>query len=155
MEDQVYTFKVSLDFCKQNIQRVMEIKGSFSLHQFAETIVKAYNFQLDHAFGFYNNLKNMYDSTEAYTQFCDDGASVNPNEKSVANFHVNTVFRPGKKMKFLFDYGDEWHFLVHCLGISQPKAAIEYPNITKKVGEAPPQYYNSDNDYDEENDNDE
>ena len=43
-------------------------------------------------------------------------------------------------MLFLFDYGDEWHFIVELKGIKPPEENVEYPLVVKSVGEAPPQY---------------
>ncbi len=57
----IYQFKVSLD---KNIYRVIEIKDSNSLYNFAKAITKAFGFDFDHAFGFYNNIKNTYNSTD-------------------------------------------------------------------------------------------
>ncbi|BET28960.1 plasmid pRiA4b ORF-3 family protein [Wolbachia endosymbiont of Carposina sasakii] len=63
-----------------------------------------------------------------------------PNEKSVKNSYIYKVFEPDKKMIFLFDYGDNWEFLVECCGIIEAEAGTRYPKVTKKQGEAPPQY---------------
>ncbi|MEM4310914.1 MAG: hypothetical protein QXX95_00800 [Nitrososphaerales archaeon] len=43
-------------------------------------------------------------------------------------------------MLFLFDYGDEWHFIVKLKKIEADKKEVNYPLIVKSVGEAPPQY---------------
>jgi len=51
-KERVYLFKISLD---KKIYREMELLGSSSLYKFAETIVSAFNFELDHSFGFYSN----------------------------------------------------------------------------------------------------
>ena len=46
---------------------------------------------------------------------------------------------PGKKMLFLFDYGDEWRFKVELIGLGRKEKAV-YPRVLKRVGEAPAQY---------------
>ena len=53
-------FRVSLD---KDVYRDIEIPGSQSLHDFAEAIVKAYDFDFDHAFGFYSKVTgHIFDS---------------------------------------------------------------------------------------------
>lgn len=66
------------------------------------------------------------------------------NEKSVKNSYIYKVFEPDKKMIFLFDYGDNWEFLVECCSIIEAEAGKRYPKVTKKQGKAPPQYPNYD-----------
>jgi len=34
-------------------------------------------------------------------------------------------------MLFLFDYGDEWHFIVELKGIELPKEGEQYPLVVK------------------------
>ena len=46
----------------------------------------------------------------------------------------------GKKMLFLFDYGDEWLFTVGLIGLGRREPKAAYPRVVKQVGEAPPQY---------------
>ncbi len=43
-------------------------------------------------------------------------------------------------MLFLFDYGDEWHFIVELKVVESPKAGEKYPLVTESLGDAPPQY---------------
>ena len=43
-------------------------------------------------------------------------------------------------MLFLFDYGEEWHFIVELTGIELAKDGGEYPFVVESVGDAPPQY---------------
>ncbi|MBD0391919.1 hypothetical protein IC220_05680 [Wolbachia endosymbiont of Pentalonia nigronervosa] len=69
-----------------------------------------------------------------------------PNEKSVRNSYIYKVFEPGKKMIFLFDYGDNWEFLVECCDIIEAETGKRYPKVTKEEGKAPEQYP----DYDDE-----
>jgi hypothetical protein len=43
-------------------------------------------------------------------------------------------------MLFLFDYGDEWRFKVGLIGLGRKEPNAVYPRVLKRVGEAPPQY---------------
>ncbi|WP_264339134.1 plasmid pRiA4b ORF-3 family protein [Wolbachia endosymbiont (group A) of Cydia splendana] len=136
-KEKVYLFKLSLN---KKIYREMALKGRTSLYTFAKEIVGAFDFEFDHAFGFYDNIKDIHESSEAYTLFYDFGDPVNDNEKSVKKSYIYKVFQLNKKMLFLFDYGDNWDFLVECCGVIEAEIGKRYPKITKKQGEAPPQY---------------
>jgi hypothetical protein len=136
MKDKIFVLKISLD---KKIYRIIEIEGGKSLYNLASAIVKAFGFDFDHAFGFYNNLKNQYDSDEIYELFIDmEGPE--PGKKGVKKVKICDVFEPKKKMLFLFDYGDDWMFLVECKDLLDPTTKAKYPKVIEMVGKAPEQY---------------
>ncbi|MFV0338254.1 MAG: hypothetical protein ACK5LK_08450 [Chthoniobacterales bacterium] len=53
-------------------------------------------------------------------------------------------------MIFLFDYGDDWMFLVTCTKEEETRA-FRKPKVLSKKGQAPEQYpdYEEDDDYEE------
>ncbi|WP_213075151.1 hypothetical protein QQE94_00580 [Fervidobacterium pennivorans subsp. shakshaketiis] len=64
-----------------------------------------------------------------------------PIRKGVKNTKVSQVFeKPRQRMLFLFDYGDQWHFIVELKKIVEPEQNIKYPAILETFGEAPEQY---------------
>jgi len=135
----IYTFKVSLD---EDLYRIIEIKAGDTLFDLAAIILKSYNFDMDHMFGFYNNLKNPYKSDEIYELLDEVDFLMNENTKELRNTSIEEVFKSKKKMLFLFDYGDEWRFLVERIKTTDPKPRMKYPKIIEKVGRAPKQYPN-------------
>lgn len=139
MKDKIYRFKVSL---AQDIYRIIDVKGKNSLYKLAEEIVLAFDFDLDHCFGFFSATKgDIYRSNERYELFNDlKDCEKTPGGKSVKKEYIYNVFSPKKKMTFLFDYGDHWEFLVECLGTSEPVAKMRYPQLVEEKGEAPEQY---------------
>ena len=136
-EKRIFKFKVSL---YKDIYREIAISENSSLYKFAEIILKAFKFDMDHLFGFYDNLKNPYKSLEKYELFFDEGSGYADGAKDVSNTSVNEAFMLNKKMIFLFDYGDDWHFLVECTGISDPEPKVKYPKVLNIVGKPPRQY---------------
>lgn len=96
-KEKVYLFKVSLN---KKIYREMALKGRTSLYAFAKEIISAFDFEFDHAFGFYDNIKDIHESSEAYTLFYDFGDPVNDNEKSVKNLTYIKFFNLTKKCYF-------------------------------------------------------
>lgn len=133
----IYQLKISWN---KKIHRIIAIKGNSSLYKLAEFIIHAYNFDFDHAFGFYNNIKKRYDSTEKYELFADDGYECSPGAKGVSKTYLCDVFEKEKTMLFMFDYGDGWEFIVECIDVLEPTPKIKYPHILEKEGRAPKQY---------------
>lgn len=215
--------------------RTIAIPPERSLYDLAEAITDAFGFDFDHAFGFYNNLKNPYNSSESYELFADlededeledelefipplpqltelapgaddpaflvtkaaleldpqtlhtryleatrailreevlarippekhaavqpvlqqfieammpaeeeheESLSLDDSEaRGVKGVPITEAFpKPGKKMLFLFDYGDEWRFIVELKTIQPAEPRARYPKVVESVGEAPEQY---------------
>lgn len=138
MENQIYNLKVHFD---QDVFRTIEIYGNYSLANLASEILEAFNFDEDHAYGFYSNIRNIYKSEEIYELFTDiENCEDTPEAKGVKGVLISEVFKVKKKMVFLFDYGEDWMFLVECKKISDVNRKIKYPRVAEKVGEAPEQY---------------
>ena len=123
----------------------IRIPAEYVLEDLAFAIIEAVGFEMDHAYGFYDNLKNPYRSKEEYTLFADMGLDAKEGDKGVETTRVDEVFKPRKKMLFLFDYGDDWMFLVTCKSAEDVRA-FKRPKLLDRSGEPPQQYP----DYDEE-----
>jgi len=125
--------------------RMLAIPEEFTLYQFAEAITESFGFAFDHPFGFYDNLTQYYASDEGYELFADmpEILRIDDDRKfaGVKKTRVNRVFtRLKKKMLFLFDYGDEWHFRVELTTIETAQRGKLYPACIKSVGKARTQY---------------
>lgn len=94
--------------------RKIAVQENASLYDLAEAALSAFDFDMDHSFGFYDNLKNWARSEEGYELFADIGDKM--NFPGVKKAKVSKVFHtPKQKMLLLFDYGDEWRFVVQYL----------------------------------------
>ena len=127
------------------ISREIEILESASLYKLAEAIVDAYNFDFDHCFGFFSEVSESryLDSERKYELFTDlEKEGVEPTGAgSVKKTKIKEVWQKvGDKMMFLFDYGDDWQFVVELVGFGEKDAKREYPRVLKKIGKAPKQY---------------
>ena len=127
---------------KDSPSRTIAIEGSSSLRVFAHIIIDSFDFDFDHAYGFYDNLKNWTRAKECYEYFVDmeDSFGAADNAQSVINNTIKTAFASRDKMLFLFDYGDEWLFTVKLVKKTDPAKGMNYPAIIESIGEAPPQY---------------
>jgi hypothetical protein len=123
--------------------RILSIPERITLFEFAGEICREFHLGFDHMFGFYNNIKNFYQSTEGYELFGDNPETwegkVRPEFKGVVKTPVNRAFPDtGKKMLFLFDYGDECYLRVELQEICDPEPGKRYPALEKSEGKAIP-----------------
>ncbi|MFH1838277.1 MAG: hypothetical protein ABH808_02150 [Candidatus Kuenenbacteria bacterium] len=154
---QTYIFKISLLYSSPKIgphsgpeiSREIEILENSSLYKLAETIIDAYNFDFDHCFGFFSEIddRRCFDSEKQYELFTDlikkgEDIGIEPTGAgSVEKTKIKEVWQNiGDKMMFLFDYGDNWQFVVELVGFSKKDIKKKYPRIMKKKGRAPKQY---------------
>jgi hypothetical protein len=131
-------FRASL---RPNLYRAFEVADTSSLYALAQTIVRAFDFDFDHAFGFYSKLKgDIYKSPVRYELFVDMGES-GGDARSVKRTHVIEAFPSvGAKMRFLFDYGDGWEFLVELVKRKPNDPKVKLPRLLVSSGKAPAQY---------------
>ncbi len=129
----------------REVIREIAIAGDQSLADLAAAILWTFDFECDHCFGFYSNLKRgrLSDSDEVYELFvdCPDVEPSCPHAQSVEKTRVEDVFRDfGKQMLFLFDYGEAWEFCVTFVAHYSPQAGQKLPCLLRSVGNAPEQY---------------
>jgi hypothetical protein len=137
-----HIFRASL---KAKLYRDIEIDSSGSLADLAEAIIGAFDFDFDHAFGFYSKLTGRYhESPEQYELFADM-EDTDSDAGSVERTKISQAFAAvGKKMLFVFDYGDEWRFEVRLTALGEKMPKTRYPRMVTSMGEAPPQYPDED-----------
>src|SRR3979490_3263080 len=113
---------------RRSIWREIEIEASGSLYELAEAIVAAFDFDFDHAFGFYSGLTpaKMMRRHPRYELFADMG-NAEPGAIGVKRTSVSQAFPSlGHTMVFLFDYGDGWHFRVSLREAGTKVAKVRY-----------------------------
>jgi hypothetical protein len=135
----IFQFRAKLG---AGLWRDLEIDGSDTLEDLAVAILGTYKFECDHCYGFYSNLKgSRSDSAEIYELFEDiEEGSGAQNAKGVRDIRIEEVFSAKKQMRFLFDYGDKWEFVLTCNSIVEPESKVKYPRPTGGKGDAPEQY---------------
>lgn len=145
--ERIFLFKVIQSNRKGNVRghpyRILAIPERITLFEFAGEICRAFHLGFDHSFGFYNNIKNFYQSTEGYELFGDNPdtweGKIRPEFKGVVKTRVNRAFpEKGKKILFLFDYGDECYLRVELKEICDPEPGKRYPALERSEGKAIP-----------------
>ena len=134
-------FRVSLHR-RKSIWRDIELRSKDTLYTLAGFAISAFNFDLDHAFGFYpTSSQNMYRAMPRYELFADMGKPTEPGIPGVKTTAIDAVFpQVGHRMTLLFDYGDEWLFNVELTAKSQTEPRARYPRLLRQAGKAPQQY---------------
>jgi Plasmid pRiA4b ORF-3-like protein len=137
-ESETLVFRASL---RPKIYRDIEIAGTGSLYTLAQAVVRSFDFDFDHAFGFYSKLKgNIYDSPVRYELFVDIGEGEGDARSVKRTRAVKAFPSVGTKMRFLFDYGDEWEFLVELVERKPKEPKVKLPRLLISAGKAPAQY---------------
>jgi hypothetical protein len=130
-----YHFKIQFD----RFSAELAVASDCSLYDLAKLIIKAVDFDFDHAFEFCDNLRDPDSSKERYTLFADIGEG-EPGDSSVKKTPVSAVFRPRRKMVFHFDYGDDWYFLITCTAVKESTGERRLRKVLSTRGTPPEQY---------------
>lgn len=138
-----YTFKIK----NGGYEAVIAISGSINLYGLAEHIIDTVGFNLDHAFGFYDNLRDPFKSSEFYTLFADMEDVEDDGEPGVHRIFIEDVFKKGKRMCFLFDYGEDWMFQLTCTEALPTDSTRKVRAVLSETGKAPDQYPSDVNEY--------
>jgi Plasmid pRiA4b ORF-3-like protein len=79
VQKQVAVFKVSINAIpegeKRRPHRTIAVDANADLYALAKAINRAFDFDFDHAFGFYDNLKDPYGANTKYELFADSGGA--------------------------------------------------------------------------------
>ena len=126
-------------FQSEDFTAGLVLGGEWTLYEFAEFLIKTVGFDFDHAFEFCDNYKNPHKSKERYTLFADldDCEEADPGVKDT---FVSQVFAVGKRMAFLFDYGDDWRFAVTCTAVRESMGKRRSRKVVMTLGKRPEQY---------------
>lgn len=144
LQMKTHIFKINLLRDKKVIREI-EVVENTNLYKLAEAIIGAYDFDLDHAFGFFSTISESgcFNSERKYELFADlEDEDIEPTgARSVRKTKIGEVWKtPGDKMLFLFDYGDNWLFVVELIGFGTKEIKTKYPRVLKSVSKAPEQY---------------
>jgi len=147
--DGVFVFDTKVLGYKREVARTIAVPTSWNLYKLAEAIVTAYDFNFDHAFGFFDvTSSDDYTASirkyELFTDIIEEGEDIEPTGAgSVKHTRLDQVWsKRGDSMLFLFDYGDDWHFSVTltATGNGIASSATPLPLILAATGKSPKQY---------------
>ena len=129
-----YIFKASL----LKASRSIEIDTNASVDELCRTIIKAFNFDLDHMYEL--SYKDRFGSIIRYTGAPD--LSVRDYHEGSFTFDAKIKdldLKENQELNFLFDFGDCWDFDILLQSIDESRTDIKTKIIETK-GKAPEQY---------------
>lgn len=143
---QTYIFKVALTGNKR-IYRNIEILENQTLNVLHECIFDAFDRYDEHLYSFFlpqkatKSIRVIYDSPEYTHPMNIDEDFGFKKRYNAAKTKINKLdLKEKQKLYYLFDFGDDWWHELTVLKIQSFNGSIDYPSITKKVGESPEQY---------------
>lgn len=126
---------------KRTVYRDIEIETTRSLHDLAEAITGAFEFDFDHPFGFYSGSTSgtIVKQQPMYELAADTGGET--EARSVKKTSVLLAFpRKGHVLTLVFDYAANWQFHVEMTGKGETAPKLRYPRLVGSKGTAPDQY---------------
>jgi hypothetical protein len=136
----VYEFKVQLG---RGCYRVIACAGRHTFEELHLAIQEAFEFDNDHLYSFFMDGKR-WSRNEINHPYSDEPPFA--DEVLIAQAGL----RQQQTILYLFDYGDSWEFKVTLTSIHEADVPLKRPAILKTVGEAPEQYPDWDEEYEDD-----
>lgn len=134
----VYLFKVSLG----KVWRRIAISSQMTLADLSSLILESVEFDSDHLdmFIYKNPLGRTIEVSHPYAE----------NSPATDEMRIGDLpLAEGAVMTYVFDFGDWWEFEVQLEKIQPDDSRSDYGAIVERHGEAPPQYPDYDDEWDE------
>jgi hypothetical protein len=152
----MYTLQVYLQdgpisdaYAGQEISRQIDILGHQTLHHLHQAIFNAFERWEEHLYEF-NLGEGPEDRSQVYFYQggwdADDHDTEDPEATTLDDLDLSV----GRYFGYTFDMGDSWEHVIEVVSITEEAGKGTYPRVSKKVGAAPPQYPDDDEDVDEE-----
>ena len=128
-------FKVEL---QPKCYRMIQCTGTSTFEDLHKAIQQAFDFDDDHLYVFYpdGSRSSRQSRRGIYSPYFDGDGQFRADEIRLCDIR----FQLGQRLTYLFDFGDEWEFLVTLISIDHQAPLPIRPIITESVGEAPSQY---------------
>jgi hypothetical protein len=133
-----YTFKVSYT---GGIWRKVVLSGKHTMNTLHDMILDAFDFDDDHLYSFF--MDGVKWSTDCITSPYDNDGQPVATEIQIGEIGLEQ----GQRFLYLFDYGDEWTFVVEVENIQELDSVPFKPYLMEGKGKAPaqyPEYYEED-----------
>ncbi len=139
----ILTLEIKLTFhwgWTERCIRVLEIEDTATLFDLHDAIQDAVGFDRDHLFHFF--VANS-DSPHAHRHLLSEAETYEGWVDEFKTMPLSDIWplKPRKKLFYLFDFGDQWTFLVtKRRGVKKPEAGVSYPRVIERTGPDPVQY---------------
>ncbi len=154
MAESVYTLAVYLydapaseKFAEANpvVSRTIQIRGTQTLEELHEAIFEAFDRWEEHMYEFHfgpgprDYSRGRYGIPDPSGLF----ALVDRDEPTsdAAKTKIDSLgLEVGQSFGYLFDFGDDWYHQIDVVAIGEAEPDVEYPCLTDRIGDSPPQY---------------
>ncbi|ETX07827.1 IS1096 element passenger TnpR family protein [Candidatus Entotheonella palauensis] len=149
--DQVYTLKVFLTagpvqaFEDEEISREILLLGHHTLHDLHLAIFDAFEREEAHLYEF-NLGEGPQDRSRLYFYSGSWGHDDEEAGDPAATVLDELDLSKSQYFGYTFDMGDEWEHIIEVISIKSGPGKGKYPRVGKKIGAAPPQYPDDDED---------
>lgn len=124
---------------RKKVSRDIAAPERATLADLAHAVVRAYGFDMDHCYGFFDADYEGFGTSAVRYELFDDLEPGSHGTPGCERIMVSEAFvAAGSRLTFLFDYGDGWLFDVRLIGQDSEGGAL--PRVTSSNGEAPEQY---------------
>lgn len=157
-QPQLFTLSVFLidgprpeEFQGQEISRTIKIRGDQTLDDLHEEIFDAYDRWDEHFYEFQfgsrpHDPKGLrYVLPEVFAQDRQDPTIAGDLTETTLD---SLGLKVDQSFGYWFDYGDDWWHQIDVEAIDEKVPRGKFPKVTQRVGKSPPQYDDSDEDYD-------
>ncbi|QAA33560.1 IS1096 element passenger TnpR family protein [Clostridium manihotivorum] len=126
----IYTFKV---YIAKNIWVKMQLDGKHTLDDLHDCIQDAFDFDNDHMYSFFMDGRPW-----SHDKFTCPQEDEGPHADEVKIEELSLTDK--QTFVYLFDYGDEWTFLVEVYSIEEADSRLLRPQVIETKGKPPKQY---------------
>ena len=127
------------EYDDQEIIRRIDILGRQTLHDLHEAIFEAFDRWEEHLYEF-NLGTGPADRSQVYFYTGDweedDEGAGDPETTALATLDLQV----GRRFGYTFDMGDQWEHVIEVVATKERAGKGTYPRLVKKIGAAPPQY---------------
>ncbi len=130
-----YALRVSLG---KDLYRTIAIGATATLDDLHQAIQSAFKFGDDHLYAFFMDGEPWSDERFEGPRGSESPHAGGPFADGVTLGELDLY--PGQQFLYLFDFGDQWQFLVTLLEINTTQPEPKNPKIIDKLGKNPEQY---------------
>jgi hypothetical protein len=119
-------------YVKGNPYRKIALYSGTILSLVAQVIIDSFGFDIGKPFGFYSTIHGDYSESDWQVD------SFSPAITCISLEGI--VESVGSEFLFVYDFEDEWRFILKYIGLMKPSAEIVCPVVLTREGNAPDQY---------------
>ena len=124
----IYTLKIYPKGGMRQAYRVIEISGNTDLNELCSVILNLFDFDYDHLYLFdMANERNPYRSS--YTFEAEDPIFGIPDAPTLDELSLGR----GSKFQLLYDFGDDWLFVIHVTKVSEGSGGMKLIKSEGKI----------------------